>query len=164
MTNHAFASSQGRLTAVKLRTALEDIVAKRFPGVFNVTGEDKHGYYDIEPQHPGEHDNYSYLSLHLRSQRMIEMRKGHQLGSDWVQTVIQNELAHRFKGKCSDEGLGDERWEPKLRFFKYKEYFELRYDHLDPEKDSQLKEVLEQVWKADIRNLNKAFHDAGLIE
>lgn len=103
MTNHAFASSRGRISKVRFKTELEDILAKRFPDVFILNSDDD--YHQILAKNPPENKNYSYLSVWLRSQRMFEMRSGHMPGSDWLQYVVQNELAYRFKGKCGNEGV-----------------------------------------------------------
>ena len=156
MTNHAFASSQGRLTNEKLKAAVIEIVDRRFPGIFKVEGD---GYLELIPNAPIKNDNHSYLSLHLCSQRMIEMRKSHLPIANWIQSVVQNELAARFKGKCSDEGLS-ERWVPEIRFFKYREYFNLICDHI---KDDD-KSILEWYWGREKRFINPAFEAAGLLE
>jgi len=160
MTNHAFASSQGRLTDAVLKTAIIEIVERRFPGIFKVEGD---GYIEIIPvkEDPKLQDDWAYLSLHLRSQRKIEMRQGHLPACGWVQAVIQNGLAKKFKGKCSDEGIPDI-WKPKIRFKKYKEYFELINSHWG--KSGVAAIAKKQLWKAEKKRLNQSFHNANLVE
>lgn len=116
--NHAFASSKTNLTSEKLKRDLEEILNRRFDSLLEVRGDDFLEIFIVGAKKL----EWSLLELRLYSSRKIEMRKGHEEICSWVQSVIQNELAKKYGGKCSDEGL-TEKWVPQIRFNTFKEYF-----------------------------------------
>jgi hypothetical protein len=123
MTNHAFASSKCNLTTEKLHLDINSIIERRF---YNELETELRGDYVCVSFRNKEIYEYEVLSLHLCSVKKVEMRAGAYFISRWIQSVIQNELAFQYKGKCSDEGVS-EKWEPQIRFFTYKEWYNYMY-------------------------------------
>lgn len=165
MTNHAFASSTVPLTYPMLKHGIEEILNRRFDSLLEVQGDE---YLEIYIKNATKL-TWSLLSVKLRSSRMIEMRQGHEAICSWVQSVVQNELAIKFRGLCSDEGLSeDERWEPKVKFLTFKEhYYHMNtwsHKHIkDKDVVERLKKEVDRVWGFVCEELDPALKGQNII-
>lgn len=151
MTNHAFASSKRDLSFPVLDAALKEVNVRRFNGVFVIDpGSDT--WWDV--QHHSFVDGTRTwpigLSITLRTKRMIQFKKSPGDLGNWVQFVFQNELAAKFRGKCSDEGVC-EKWPPEPnRAHNLKEYWDwVHREHTPPE----YQPILDRVWVATLDRL-----------
>lgn len=127
--NHCFASSQRVLTGDVLHEAIVEINQRRFAGIYEVIREGDNWRIHHELGY-----NYGF-SCWLRTKRKVEFRPEMGDWAHWVTAVFQAEIAAKFKGKCSDEGIPDI-WVPDMgKFLTFKAYWDLihRETVLEPE-------------------------------
>lgn len=157
MANHGFITAK---RAIKPETMAEDIhriCDEFFPGgqvqVEGPTGPT--GYTTITFL---DTDAWQYLQFWKASPRMIEHR--HSTGDFywWVESVISHELARRYDGVLSDEGVSD-RWEPKPKneWPTFADYYHTLHDWVRPD-DVKLKKFLfKRIWRDQCRLVPPSF-------
>lgn len=106
--NHAFATSQRVLTFDLVDATLREINERRFKGVFEIeAGSDVWWEIKLPP------DGWPYrLTVSLETKRKVEFRKSPGEFGSWMQMIFQEEIAKKFKGRCSNEG-GRDSWDPE---------------------------------------------------
>jgi len=131
MANHGFVNLPFTITAEELHVALDEINKRRFKGLLCVEYDEPSKTFEIiagKGKKSEEHrlvflrDNLNEIEACDKwdpkgEARRIEIRHGG--GSRfiwWIDCVITNELAIKFKGYITDEGTGDEviKSRPKL--------------------------------------------------
>ena len=107
MTNHAIIMCKpGMVSKKKLFACIQDINVRRFKGIFTLTGDGKYSALTY-----GDHLS---LEIMLETQQRIELRRyGWGDLPNFVQHVVQEEIAHTFGGICGDEGI-DDIWSPDI--------------------------------------------------
>lgn len=108
--NHCFASSQRVLTGDILHEAIVEINQRRFDNIYEIIREGDNWQIHHELGY-----NFGF-SCWLRTKRKVEFRPEMGDWAHWVTAVFQSEIASKFKGKCSDEGVQDI-WAPDMEKF-----------------------------------------------
>lgn len=117
--NHAKVSFKADIAPKVVEALLIELVKAKWPdGVVVLTCEAPTRWHITSPL-----SEVFGMAVWVRSPRCLEMRKGGGDLNSWLQGYIQENLALRLKGRCSDEGaIGT--WAPDPDPFKtYKTYF-----------------------------------------
>lgn len=120
--NHCFTSSQRVLTGNALDEALREIIQRRFKDTYQVKRSNDHW----EISHPASW-NLGF-SCWLRTKRKIEFRPKPGPWAAWVTTVFQEELAAKFSGRCSSEGVPKVH-APEPNKYKFKSWWKEAYGY-----------------------------------
>lgn len=116
--NHCFATSQRVLTGDRLDEALKEINQRRFAGIYQIVREGDNWW--VEPAAGWPYGFHCWF----RSKRKVEFRSDPGQWAHWVTSVFQEEIAAKFKGKCSDEGTSDI-WQPNPdKYLTFKSFWE----------------------------------------
>lgn len=117
MANHGYVTTRKHLSVEKVDAAIREIVTKHFGDEITKIeagpgegGDIKHSWW-IEFCD----DEYRGFSVWLMSQRKLEFRHPLGMGVErWAQHIMVEELALKFEGMISDEGVPGERWAPEV--------------------------------------------------
>lgn len=116
--NHCFATSQRVLTGDLFDEALREINQRRFAGVYQIVREGDNWW--VEPDAGWPYGFHCWF----RSKRKVTFRRDPGEWATWVTIVFQEEIAAKFKGRCSDEGVQDI-WQPEPnKYPTFKSYWE----------------------------------------
>lgn len=130
MANHGFVTVRMKLTPERVDKDIREIVKRRFKNALMVEGpslfDDKktHGWMlSVKDQ-----DNWQF-SIWLSSPRKLEFR--HPLGAEWLWwaqvLVMTEELAVKYHGIISDEGVG-EKWKGNpLKYPTFESWLDARF-------------------------------------
>lgn len=125
--NLYFATSRGPLTASRLGKVLRDVVDDRFGDHLLVQQDPsaEHYFSMSDPALAGAPRGYLYrVEAWLETSRKVGFRDGRSEFAHWVKMVLQEEVAHRLGGRCSDESSA-QAWQPtKGRFPTFRAYLE----------------------------------------
>jgi hypothetical protein len=111
MANHGYVKTSADISPGAFDAAVREINERRFAGLLKLTGERHHWCVEVE-----EAD--VLRQLWLEDERSIEVRHaagGGDLGW-WIDFVYEDELASRFKGRISDDGVPGE-WGPDANLY-----------------------------------------------
>lgn len=119
MANHGFLTTKKHLKPDIVDADIREIVSRRFNDKLIVKRDET--YWTIEPK---DNDDYRFeFSINTVSTRKLEFRHPPSDWAFWAQMVVHNELAVKYDGTISDEGV-TEKW--KMSPEKLKKYFHYR--------------------------------------
>jgi len=105
MSNHAFVTSYKHFNGDQIEKDIQEILIRRFNNKIGYTR--KNNYFEIgfgdEPKHPWS------FTMWIASRRKLEFRHPNGDWNHWIFSVVQDELACKYGGMISDEGVGG-RW------------------------------------------------------
>ena len=110
MSNHGYVTSKRWFKADQIEEDLKEIVSRRF------------GFIPIKRDDNGFAIGFGYpyeVEMWVENVHKLEFRNPMPQWCWWIQTVIQNELAIKYNGIISDEGVS-EKWKGKAN--KYPTY------------------------------------------
>jgi hypothetical protein len=126
-------TTRKQLTPDKVDRDIKEIVERRLGSIVEVTFEtytkepvrgDYWAGWRFSPKEGTVKEGYRFeFGAWLNSRRKMEFRHPHGDWSWWAQMIIQDELALKYDGTISDEGVS-ERW--KVTPDKIKKYFHYR--------------------------------------
>lgn len=150
MANHGFVTTRRILTPEVVDKDIREIVKRRFKDEVEVTLTkhsekpskhpfEGHEFWDIwalwhfEPKSRAikedRRHSFSFETWQM-SHRKLEFRHPHGEWAWWAQMTIQNELAYKYDGTISDEGV-EERWkvtpERLKKYYHYRDWVTKRY-------------------------------------
>lgn len=140
MANHGYVTTRRHLTPEEVDQDIREIVKRRFNDIIDVRFEKnapepgKHefrgtlfwniwGCWVFEPKDEKLKKTSNYIfGAWLMSHRKLEFRHPHGDWSWWGQMIVQDELAFKYDGIISDEGV-EERWKvTQEKLDKYRHY------------------------------------------
>lgn len=136
MANHGFLTTRKQLTPEGVDRDIKEILERRFRGAVTVEFHDSGlkeppkkefavwAGWHFKPKEGLLKDGYRFeFSAWLNSRRKMEFRHPPSDWAWWAQMIVQDELALKYDGTISDEGVS-ERW--KATPEKIKKYFHYR--------------------------------------
>lgn len=146
MANHGFVTTRKTLTPEMVDRDIREIVERRFKNKLEIKydkvseNSPKKGTYDIWagwefhlpiPSKNDKRDWYYDFTAWIMSPHKLEFRHPHADWAFWAQScVLQEELAYRYNGIISDEGVS-ERWksspERLKKYATYRKWLEARF-------------------------------------
>jgi hypothetical protein len=122
MGNHGFVTTKKWLTGDRLEKDLKEIIEERFQNKVPYTREDD--YFEIGFNYPWK------FGCWIENCHKVEFRNPNADWCWWAMAVIQNELALRYNGLISDEGVG-EKWKGVAnKYPTFRNYIEARLAHM----------------------------------
>jgi hypothetical protein len=132
MANHGFLTTRKQLTPEQVDRDIKEIIERRLGGIIKVTFDtykdepSKDGHWagwQFKPKEGTVKEGHFEFGAWLNSRRKMEFRHPHGEWSWWAQMILQQELALKYNGTISDEGV-EERWKVTPR--QIKKYFHYR--------------------------------------
>lgn len=144
--NHAFVTVPGSIGIDRLEVFIQEIVARRFKDLLTV---EKFATRFWKISYSKE--SFLGVTIEVLNRRKMSFRRS--IGGDftgWVQSVLQDELGAKLKGRCSDEGIC-ETWLPDTELYpNFRSFFDvLHKEFLKPD-------MLEKSWTQCHKQLPKA--------
>ena len=130
MANHGFITTRKFLKTEKIDADIREFVKKHFGDLADVEGPGE-GWEGVRAdwQIQFKGDDYSSFSVWLQTQRKLEFRHPRVRLSRWAQALVQEELATRYDGMISDEGV-EGRWKPDVeKLNTYRKWVNLMTSH-----------------------------------
>lgn len=140
MANHGYVTTRRHLTPEEVDRDIREIVKRRFkdlievryektapePSTHNFRGTDFWNIWALwafEPKDEKLKKTSNYIfEVWIMNRRKLEFRHPHGDWSWWGQMTVQNELAYKYDGTISDEGV-EERWKvDQKKLDKYRHY------------------------------------------
>lgn len=145
--NHAKVHFKANIQPDRIHLALAELISAKWPDGAVVLKRVSQDDWHIE----SPLSEFFGMSVWIRSARTLEMRKGGGDVNGWLQAYIQENLASRFGGRCSNEGASGS-WAPEPeKMATFKGFF---YAIMDATGDR----------KAPVDGLWERMADGGLIE
>jgi hypothetical protein len=138
MANSGFVTIKGgSFSKPKVYEALCEIVQRRFKGRMRVDGDAKDDIWNVCMKDgvlrtSDVMDAYRHeFSVEFASKRKLEFRHPISEWGHWAQMSVEHELAAKFGGMISDEGVGGH-WKPDpKKHATYEKWLDLRFSHID---------------------------------
>lgn len=145
--NHAKISFKSDVQTDRVHEVLAELIQAKWPdGVVSLKREAPDRWHVISPL-----SEFFGLIIWVHSVRTIKMRKGHGDINGWLQAYLQENLAARFGGRCSNEGAAGT-WAPEPeKMATFKGYF---YEIMDGTGDRKV--LVDGLWER--------IADNGLLE
>ena len=133
MSNHGYVTSGRIFKSDEVNSAINEINQRRFGNKLTIE-HDKHGWfvgckifnkgYDIKKKSKVKYE--MGFDLWIETKRKLEFQHNIDDFVWYVESVFINELAHKYNGMISDDGV-DEKWKPDLTKYKsYRQYLACR--------------------------------------
>jgi hypothetical protein len=141
MGNLGFISSKSNLTIEQIYADIQDIINRRFDNKIEV--ELSQDYEDKSFITVSDPHSKLFFNMWLQTNRKIEHSHG-QGFMWWIELIIDNELAVKYKGKLSDEGTGFKTWQPDIhKYPTYQDYFDTTWKNLKIKNSAFYQEMLQ---------------------
>lgn len=137
MANHGFCKTRKVMKPEDITVMFADMNARLFKGNLQVEYHigDEHSWgphvWVLEYISPEDQQKYASRVCWLNTRRSFEIRHGGGGDFDWwLDSAVLNEVAVRYNGTISDEGISD-KWngEPN-KYDTFKSYVYRRYEHV----------------------------------
>lgn len=126
MANHGFISSKRKLDKDKVFLDLQEINNRRFGGKLEIKIEDSEWFIHYPTEH---HEDTKGFWLWLKTSRKLEHRHA-VMWAYYLEIVFAHELATKYNGNLSDEGIG-ETWKPDVtKYPNYKAWIDRSLSHI----------------------------------
>lgn len=140
MSNLGFVSTKKHLKVEHISAALAEINQRRFKNLFTISTDtkpgDKTGFWEVDFGLSPEKEKWVMggFSVSLKTRGRLSFKPWGSQWAYWAYVVTQNELATKYNGTLSDEGISG-RWKPDLNKHKtYLDWLKLLYSHIfDPD-------------------------------
>lgn len=147
MANHGFITSKKNFNAEQIRKDLDEINQRRFKGLLKIENSQwgtKGSWFISYKSDDQEHPHG--FNIWITSLRKIEHRHTHGWAY-YVEIVFSEELAAKYNGTISDEGISDKWKANPLKYPSYGAWLMVLYGHAKKINPKMFRSVYQMEWK-----------------